>query len=88
MDAMVSGEGVRGYAHVIKEDTVGGSALSGAHSFGSLDFSDGGNNARYRARIPMVAVRTSSCITRVDLVIATHGPRHLDVDDITPLRPD
>jgi len=86
----VSGDsGVRGYAHVIKEDTVRPDLLFLGTEFGLWISPDGGRQwARYKGHeFPMVAVRDIVLHRREsDLVIATHGRGIWIVDDITPLR--
>jgi hypothetical protein len=81
--------GVRGYAHVIKEDTEVPSLLFLGTEFGlwiSLD--DGKHWAQYKGHeFPSVAVRDIVVQQREsDLVLATHGRGIWIVDDITPLR--
>src|SRR5260221_495760 len=87
---IVSGDsGVRGYAHVIKEDTVRPDLLFLGTEFGLWISPDGGKQwARYKGHeFPMVAVRDIVVHPREsDLVIATHGRGIWIVDDITPLR--
>jgi photosystem II stability/assembly factor-like uncharacterized protein len=81
--------GVRGYAHVIKEDTVRHDLLFLGTEFGLWISPDGGKQwARYKGHeFPMVAVRDIVVHPREsDLVIATHGRGIWIVDDITPLR--
>jgi len=81
--------GVRGYAHVIKEDTVVPSLLFLGTEFGLWISPDGGKHwAQYKGHeFPAVAVRdivVHPCES--DLVLATHGRGIWIVDDITPLR--
>ena len=87
---IVSSEsGVRGYAHVIKEDTVLPSLLFLGTEFGLWISPDGGKHwAQYKGHeFPTVAVRDIVVQPREsDLVIATHGRGIWIVDDITPLR--
>src|SRR5438477_11095758 len=81
--------GVRGYAHVIKEDTVKSNLLFLGTEFGLWISLDGGKHwAQYKGHeFPMVAVRDIVVHPREsDLVIATHGRGIWIVDDITPLR--
>lgn len=81
--------GVRGYAHVIKEDTVKPNLLFLGTEFGLWISLDGGNQwARYKGSdFPNVAVRDVVVQPRdSDLVIATHGRGIWIIDDITPLR--
>jgi len=82
-------KGVRGYAHVIKEDLVKPNLLFLGTEFG-LDVSiDGGKNwAQFKGNhFPAVAVRDLAIQPREnDLILATHGRGIWIVDDITPLR--
>jgi photosystem II stability/assembly factor-like uncharacterized protein len=82
-------QGVRGYAHVIKEDTVKPSLLFVGTELGLWISLDGG--ARWAelkgGNFPSVAVRDLQVHPREhDLVLATHGRGIWIVDDITPLR--
>ncbi len=81
--------GVRGYAHVIKEDTVLNSLLFLGTEFGLWISPDGGKQwAQYKGNeFPNVAVRDIAIQPRdSDLILATHGRGIWIVDDITPLR--
>ncbi len=81
--------GVRGYAHVIKEDTVLPNLLFLGTEFGLWVSPDGGKHwAQYQGhQFPNVAVRDIVVHPREsDLVLATHGRGIWIVDDITPLR--
>src|SRR6266705_3238554 len=81
--------GVRGYVHVIKEDTVVPSLLFLGTEFGLWISPDGGKHwAQYKGHeFPAVAVRDIVVHPREsDLVLATHGRGIWIVDDITPLR--
>ncbi len=81
--------GVRGYAHVIKEDTVLANLLFLGTEFGLWVSPDGGKRwAQYKGHeFPNVAVRDIVVHPREsDLVVATHGRGIWIVDDITPLR--
>jgi len=82
-------KGVRGYAHVIKEDAVDARLLFLGTEFGlwiSLDA--GAHWAQFKGgHIPAVAVRDLAIHPKThDLVLATHGRGIWIVDDITPLR--
>jgi photosystem II stability/assembly factor-like uncharacterized protein len=82
-------KGVRGYAHVIKEDTVKPSLLFLGTEFGLWVSIDGGNGwAPFKGnRFPAVAVRDIVIHPRDnDLVLGTHGRGIWIVDDITALR--
>ena len=81
--------GVRGFAHVIKEDTVKPNLLFLGTEFGLWISLDGGNQwAQYKGTdFPNVPVRDLVVQPRdSDLVIATHGRGIWIIDDITPLR--
>ena len=90
MAALVSQEsGVRGYAHVIKEDTVNRNLLFLGTEFGLWVSIDGGERwAQYRgSEFPAVAVRDLVVHPRTsDLVLATHGRGVWIIDDISPWR--
>ena len=82
-------QGVRGYAHVIKEDTVVKSLLFVGTEFGLWISTDAGKSwAEFKGNnFPSVAVRDLQIHPRDnDLVLATHGRGIWIVDDITPLR--
>ena len=81
--------GVRGYAHVIKEDTIRPELLFLGTEFGLWVSPDGGKQwAQYKGHnVPCVAVRDLVVHPRdSDLVVATHGRGIWIIDDITPLR--
>ena len=81
--------GVRGYAHVIKEDTVDSNLLFLGTEFGLWISCDGGQRwAQYKGSgFPNVAVRDLAVHPRTsDLVLATHGRGIWIIDDISPLR--
>ncbi len=80
---------VRGYAHVIKEDTVNPSLLFLGTEFGLWVTIDGGARwAQYTgSEFPNVAVRDIVVHPRTsDLVLATHGRGIWIIDDISPWR--
>src|SRR5262249_16294228 len=82
-------KGVRGYAHVIKEDLVKPDLLFLGTEFGLWVSIDGGKNwAQFKGNhFPAVAVRDLAIHPRDnDLVLATPGRGIWIVDDITPLR--
>jgi len=82
-------KGVRGYAHVIKEDVVKPSLLFLGTEFGLYVSIDGGKGwAQFKGgRFPAVAVRDLAIQPREnDLVLATHGRGIWIVDDIMPWR--
>jgi photosystem II stability/assembly factor-like uncharacterized protein len=81
--------GVRGYAHVIKEDAVKPQLLFCGTELGLWISLDGGAKwAEFKGgSFPSVAVRDLQVHPRDhDLVIATHGRGIWIVDDLTPLR--
>jgi photosystem II stability/assembly factor-like uncharacterized protein len=81
--------GVRGYAHVIKEDAVKPDLLFLGTEFGLWVSIDGGKNwAQFKGNhFPAVAVRDLAIQAREnDLVLATHGRGLWIIDDITPWR--
>jgi photosystem II stability/assembly factor-like uncharacterized protein len=82
-------KGVRGYAHVIKEDPVDPKLLYLGTEFGLWISVDAGAHwAQFKGGdIPDVAVRDLAVQPRTsDLVLATHGRGIWIVDDISPLR--
>jgi len=82
-------EGVRGYAHVIKEDIRDPNLLFLGTEFGLYITIDGGANwAQYKgSNFPAVAVRDLLVEPRTsDLVLATHGRGIWIIDDISSLR--
>jgi hypothetical protein len=81
--------GVRGYAHVIKEDPVNAGLLFLGTEFGLWISTDSGQRwAQYKgSSFPAVAVRDLVVHPRTsDLVLATHGRGIWIIDDIAPLR--
>jgi photosystem II stability/assembly factor-like uncharacterized protein len=80
---------VRGYAHVIKEDTQNPKLLFLGTEFGLWVSIDGGERwAQYKGNnFPNVAVRDIVVHPRTsDLVLATHGRGIWVIDNIAPLR--
>ena len=89
MRIVAPSQGVRGYAHVIREDTVKPELLFLGTEFGLWVSIDGGTQwAQYKGgNFPDVAVRDLVVQPRTsDLVLATHGRGIWIIDDITPLR--
>jgi photosystem II stability/assembly factor-like uncharacterized protein len=85
----VQDSSVRGYAHVITEDTVKPNVLFLGTEFGLWISIDGGERwAQYKGSdFPDVAVRDIVVQPRAsDLVLATHGRGIWIIDDISPLR--
>jgi photosystem II stability/assembly factor-like uncharacterized protein len=81
--------GVRGYAHVIKEDTIDPNLLFVGTEFGLWISVDGGQHwAQYKgSNFPAAAVHDIVVHPREgDLVLATHGRGMWIIDDISPLR--
>lgn len=81
--------GVRGYAYVIREDTVDPKLLFLGTEFGLWISVDAGQRwAQYKGSdFPAVAVRDIVVHPREsDLVLATHGRGIWIIDDISPLR--
>ena len=81
--------GVRGYAHVIKEDTVNPNLLFLGTEFGLWISVDGGQHwAQYKgSNFPAVAVRDIAVQAREsDLALATHGRGIWIIDDISAYR--
>ncbi len=82
-------KGIRGYAHVIKEDAVKPDLLFVGTEFGLFVSIDAGKNwSQFKGNhFPAVAVRDLAIQPREnDLVLATHGRGIWIIDDITPLR--
>jgi len=82
-------QGVRGYAHVVKEDLVASSLLFVGTEFGLWISVDAGRHwAEFKGGdFPSVAVRDMQIQPREhDLVLATHGRGIWIIDDLTPLR--
>jgi photosystem II stability/assembly factor-like uncharacterized protein len=82
-------QGLRGWAHVVKEDTIKPDLLFVGTEFGLWISPDGGRQwAEFKGgNFPSVAVRDIAVHPRTnDLVLATHGRGIWIVDDISPLR--
>ncbi|HKP93993.1 MAG TPA: hypothetical protein VJS88_08855 [Chthoniobacterales bacterium] len=82
-------KGVRGYAHVVKDDLVKKDMVFVGTEFGLFVSIDGGKTwAQFKgSRFPAVAVRDLAVHPRDhDLVLATHGRGIWVIDDITPWR--
>ncbi len=82
-------KGVRGWAHVIKEDTANPNLLFLGTEFGLWISIDGGERwAQYKgANFPAVAVDDLVVHPRTsDLILATHGRGMWIIDDISPWR--
>jgi len=84
-----SPKGLRGYAHVVREDPVKRGLLYAGTEFGLwISNDDGATWAKFEGGdFPAVAVRDIVVQPRDnDLVIATHGRGIWIIDDLTPLR--
>lgn len=82
-------QGVRGYAHVVKEDRLNPAILFVGTEFGLFASLDGGASwSQFKPNnFPDVAVRDIVFQDRDDdLVLATHGRGIWVVDDLSPLR--
>ena len=82
-------QGLRGYAHVVKEDSVDRDLLFVGTEMGLWITTDGGGHwAEFKGgNFPSVAVRDIAIQDRdSDLVLGTHGRGIWVVDDISPLR--
>jgi photosystem II stability/assembly factor-like uncharacterized protein len=82
-------QGLRGWAHVIKEDVIKPELLFVGTEFGLWISPDGGKQwAEFKGgNFPSVAVRDMVVHPRTnDLILATHGRGIWIVDDISPLR--
>jgi photosystem II stability/assembly factor-like uncharacterized protein len=82
-------QGLRGYAHVVKEDSVKPDLLFVGTEFGLWISADAGQRwAEFKGGdFPSVAVRDIALQARDnDLVLATHGRGIWIIDDISPLR--
>jgi hypothetical protein len=80
---------VRGYAHVIKEDTVDPNCFSSAPSSACGSVDGGQNWAQYKGSgFPGSggARHRGASAHESDLVLATHGRGIWIIDDISPLR--
>ncbi|HKD14123.1 MAG TPA: glycosyl hydrolase [Candidatus Angelobacter sp.] len=84
----LSGEGISGYAHVVREDVVNRNLLFVGTELGLFLSLDGGAHwAQFTGNVPNVAVRDVVVHPRDgDLLIATHGRGVYVLDDLTPIR--
>ena len=84
----ITGTGVTGFAHVIREDLKKENLLFAGTEFGLFLTIDGGKQwAQFTGNLPGVAVRDVKIHPREnDLIIATHGRGVYVLDDITPIR--
>ncbi|MBI1796728.1 MAG: glycosyl hydrolase [Candidatus Eisenbacteria bacterium] len=81
-------DGLKGYAHVVRQDLVRPDLLFLGTEFGLFVSIDGGAQwAPIRGNFPPVAVRDLAIHPRDgDLLVATHGRALWILDDLTPLR--
>jgi len=82
-------KGLRGYAHVVREDPVNKGLLYAGTEFGLwISNDDGATWAQFKGGdFPAVAVRDIVVQERTrDLVLGTHGRGIWIIDDLTPLR--
>jgi photosystem II stability/assembly factor-like uncharacterized protein len=82
-------QGVRGYAHILREDPAAANVLYLGTEFGLwISIDAGANWAQFKGgNFPAVAVRDLAIQERDgDLVIATHGRGIWIIDDLTALR--
>ena len=84
----LAGEGISGYAHVVREDLVNRNLLFVGTELGLFLSLDGGAHwAQFTGNVPNVAVRDVVVHPRDgDLLIATHGRGIYVLDDLTPIR--
>jgi len=84
----LAGEGITGYAHVVREDLVNPKLLFVGTELGLFLSLDGGAHwAQFTGNLPNVSVRDVVVHPRDgDLLIATHGRGIYIVDDLTPIR--
>ena len=84
----IVGEGLEGFAHVIRQDPLNPQLLFAGTEFGLYISLDGGEHwARFSGNLPRVPVHDLKIHPREqDLIIATHGRGIYILDDLTPLR--
>lgn len=84
----LAGEGIKGFAHVIRQDLVNPDLLFAGTELGLFLSLDGGQHwAQFTGNIPSVPVRDIVIHPREgDLIVATHGRGIYIVDDLTPIR--
>ena len=84
----LAGEGINGYAWVVKQDPVNPELLYAGTEFGLYISLDGGQQwARFKENLPKVAVHDLAIHpTEHDLIIGTHGRGIYIIDDLTALR--
>ena len=84
----ITGTGLNGYAHKIKQDIVNPNLLFAGTTFGLYISIDGGQEwVQYTANVPNVEVRDIAIHPETnDVMIATHGRGIIIIDDITAIR--
>ena len=84
----IVGEGLEGFAHVVRQDPVNPDLLFVGTEFGLyLSLNGGGQWARFSGNLPRVPVHDLQVHPREhDLIVATHGRGIYILDDLTPLR--
>ena len=84
----IATDGIKGYAHVIRQDLVNPDLLFAGTEFGLFLTVDGGQQwAQFTGGLPNVSVRDLTIHPREsDVAIATHGRGIYIIDDITPIR--
>lgn len=84
----IATDGLKGYAHIVREDLVKPNLLFAGTELGLFVTVDGGEQwAQFTGKLPNVAVRDIAIQPREsDLIVATHGRGIMIIDDITPLR--
>ncbi len=84
----LASDDIKGYAHVVREDSVNRDLLFLGTEFGLyISFNRGLDWVHFKDTLPRVAVRDIKIhpVTH-DLILATHGRGIYIIDDITPLR--
>lgn len=84
----IAGDGIEGYAWVIKQDPVNPALLYAGTELGLFISLDGGAGwARFSENLPRVAVHDIAIHpTEHDLILATHGRGVYIIDDLSALR--
>jgi len=84
----LNGDGIEGYAWVVKQDPVNSELLFAGTEFGLYISLDGGQQwARFKENLPRVAVHDLTVHpTEHDLIIGTHGRGIYIIDDLTAMR--
>jgi photosystem II stability/assembly factor-like uncharacterized protein len=84
----LAGEGIRGFARVVRQDIVNPELLFLGTEFGLYVSIDGGKHwAQFTGNLPGVPVYDIAIHPREgDLILATHGRGIMIIDDISPFR--